>query len=510
MLKGGLTFFRKAHIARIMCVLAFVFCVACLSGCSLVEGGSQGDEAVAAEKETMNCWTCSLFELAFRVVNSMSTSIMASVANSAVGLLAVCYGLWLAIYILKYVSSLQEPDTAAFWKGLAVQAFMATLAAGMLRDLASGSSSSVIKMLAEPIFSGFVDTGLMIINASGSDLPCSPGGTPESGMVCLVGALQEKLNVTVGISYLSLIAGPTIFVMMVGAGIYCVSIFMMVYFPVLLLDCVFRYCILIAMLPLMVVGFCFKVTRDFASQGGKILVEIGLAVVGMCVFTAVTVQIIHKYIDEFIPYVRNPLYFLDDPSQFEKVIYGPGITGLIFVILFLIYFADVILDLMGMFSLGGVGGLGKTAQSTYGGIKGMAKTGVKAAKFGVNRGLRKADKAAKNTKERLEEKQKNGEQLSDKEKKQLEMANEHLMDRGHLAVDKNGGLHRTASYDAMSKSGLRNWAKGVAQDWNSGPMDQSVDRHDHTPEKDFLQSYDRDYAPNIVTDDYAGDVESNR
>ncbi len=495
MLKCGLTFFKKAHITRIMCVLAFVLCLACLSGCSLVEGGSQGDEAVAAEKETMRCWTCSLFELAFRVVNSMSTSIMASVAGSAVGLLAVCYGLWLALYILKYVSSLQEPDTAAFWKGLAVQAFMATLVAALLNDMKAGPASLVVGGFVDPIFSGFVDTGLMIINASGADLPCSPGGSPESGMVCLVGALQEKLNVTVGISYLSLIAGPTIFVMMVGAGIYCVSIFMMVYFPVLLLDCVFRYCILIAMLPLMVVGFCFKATRDFASQGGKILVEIGLAVVGMCVFTAVTVQVIHKYIVEFIPYVRDPLYLLDDPSRFEKVIYGPGITGLIFVILFLIYFADVILDLMGMFSLG-VGGLGKTAQGTYGGVKGIAKTGVKAAKFGVNRGLRKADKAAKNTKERLEakqaEKQKNGEELSDKEKKQLGMANEHLQDRGHIAKGKDGEMHTTQSYNAIGKSGLRNWARGVAQDWNSGPLDQSVARHDHEKSNTAGDGYKED------------------
>ena len=478
MLKGGLTFFKKVHITRIMCVLAFVFCLTCLSGCSMIEGGSQGDEAVAAEKETMNCWTCSLFELAFRVVNSMSSSIMASVAGSAVGLLAVCFGLWLALYILKYVSSLQEPDVAAFWKGLAVQAFMATLVAALLNDMKAGPASLVFGGFVDPIFSGFVDTGLMIINASGADLPCSPGGTSESGMLCLVAALQEKLNVTVGISYLSIIAGPTIFVIMVGAGIYCVSIFMMVYFPVLLLDCVFRYCILVAMLPLMVVGFCFKATRDFAAQGGKILVEIGLAVVGMCVFTAVTVQVIHKYIDEFIPYVRNPLYFLDDPSQFERVIYGPGITGLIFVILFLIYFADVILDLMGMFS-GGVGGLGKTAQGTYQGVKGIAKTGVKAAKFGVNRGLRKADKMAKNTKERLEEKQKRGENLSDKEKKQLSAANEHLQDRGHMAKGKDGKMHTTQSYNAIGKSGLRNWAKGVAQDWNSGPLDQSVARHDH-------------------------------
>ncbi len=483
MVKQKRLLLQKDRIARIVCVLLFVFCLTCLSGCSLVSGGSQGNEAVNAEKETMSCWTCSLFELAFRVIDSMSVNLMASIADSSVSLLGVCYALWLAIYILKYVSAMNAPDTGAFWKGLAVQTFFVTLGAGMLRDLGSGSSSSVIEMITDPIFTGFVDTGLMIINASGLSFSCPSQGSPEAGMVCLISALQGKLNVSVGISYLSIVAGPTIFVIMVGAGIYCVSIFMMLYFPVLLLDCVFRYCILIALLPLIVVAFCFKITRGFAKQGGQIMVEIGLAIVGMCVFTAVTVEVIHQYIDEFIPYVRNPLYFLDDPSSMDKVMNGPGITGLIFVILFLIYFADVILDLMGMFSEG-AGGLGKTAQSTYSGVKNLSKTGMQAARFGINRGMRIKDKKAIKDREKLMKKQGSGKELTDKEKKKLEKANDRLSDRGFLATDRKGNLHKTQAYDNLNKGkGLRNWAKGIGEDWHSNPMRSSLDRRDHSANK---------------------------
>ncbi len=501
MLKQGMTALKKAHIARILCMLFFVVCLISLSGCTAFEINSQGNEAVNAEKQTMSCWTCSYFELAFRVADSMSTSMVASIAKSALSLLAVGYGLWLAIYILKYVSAMHEPDVGAFWKGLAVQTFFVVLGTGMLGDLTSGSSSSVIKMIIDPIFTGFVDAGLMIINASGLSFSCPSQGSPNAGMVCLITALQGKLNTMVGISYMSVLLGPTVFIVLIGIGIYCVSIYMMLYFPVLLLDCVFRYCFLIALTPLMVVGYCFKSTRSFANKGGTMLVEIGLAIVGMCVFTAVTVEVVHKYIDTFLPFAKNPLFLLDDPAAFERVIYGPGMTGLIFVIIFLIYFADVILDLMKLFS-GGVGGLGKTAAATYNGVKGIGQMAGKVAKFGVNRAMRKADMAAKNKKEALDAKvKKDGyDKLSDKEKKQLDAANEHLMDRGYLARDKDGhmsqgpgaNLHATQAYDNLGKGGLRNFAAGVASDWN-GSMMNDESRHDHSQNK--------------VSDNYKGEVD---
>ncbi len=503
MLQNAITFLKKAPLTRIFGVLAFVLCLTCLSGCSLFEGGSQGEEAVAAEKETMSCWTCSMFELLFKAVNALSTTVLASVARSSISFLAVCYGLWLAIFILQYVASMQEPDVKAFWKGLGVQTFWVVAGVGMLGDLASGSSSSFLKLIADPIFTGFVNTGLTIISSSGADIPCSAGGTPESSMICLVGALQEKLNITIGISFLALTVGPTIFIIIVGAGIYCVSIIMMVYFPILLLDCVARYCILIAVMPLCVVAYCFKSTRDFGSKFMGLLVEIGLGIVGMCVFIAVTVEIIHKYIDTFIPYIRTPLIFMDDPSEFERVIMGPGITGLIFVFLFLFYFADVILDLMALFSQG-AGGLGSTAKSTVGGVKSFARLGGKVAKFGINRGMRKLDKASQKTKEALENKVASGQQLTDKEKERLRDANDHLRDRGFLAEDRQGNLHKTKAYNDLKKKGLRNFASGIARDWNSGPMSQSAERHDHTPRKTFGD--DRDYQPNVVADGYKGEV----
>ena len=505
MLKSKITFLRRLNIAHVLRVIAILLCLAFLTACDeAMENNTQGAEASAMEQETMSCWTCSLFELAFTVVNKMTKSVIGSIANSAISLLGVCYLLWLALYLLKYIASMKEGEAQAFWKGLAVQTFFVTLGAGMLGDLARGSSSSVVSLITEPIFSGFVDTGLMIIKASGGKLPCGPGGTPDSGMICLITALQGKLNQLVGVAYLALRAGPTIFIMLVGAGIYVVSLYMMVYFPILLLDCIFRYCIVIAMLPLSIVAYCFSSTRDIAAKTAKLLVEIGLAIVGMCVFIAVVVEVIDLYVKEYLLFVKKPYELLNDPSSFEEAMTGPGITGMIYIIIFLLTFAGLILDLMSKFSCA-AGGLGKVAGRTFheakGAAKGAAKLGGKAAKFAVNRGMRKLDKSAKNTKEALEKKKASGQALTDKEQKQLNAANDHLMDRGFLARDKDGhlsqdkgaNLHKTAAYDKLGNKGLRNFVRGLSEDWNS-PVTRNPARHDHQ-------------HANKVTDGYEGKVE---
>lgn len=481
MLKTLMTFLKKGLNARVLCVLALVLLPVFLSGCSEVSDGSQGEEAARVEKETMECWLCPLFEMGFNIADQFSKSLVQSVSKSAVSLLGVGFGLWLAIFILKFVGSMKEPDTYQYWRELASQAFLATLVAAMLRDLGAGSGSSVLKMIVEPVFSGFVDTGLMIINASGSDLPCSPGGGPKSGMICLITALQTKLNISIGFSYLAIIAGPTIFVILTGAGIYLVSLWMMIYFPLLLLDCVVRYCIIVAMLPLCLTAFCFKATRNFSAKGMEMLVQIGFGTVGMCVFCAVTVEVIKKYMDAYLPYMTHPLDMLSDPSLFQNAIFGPGIIGLIFIFTFLIFFADVLLDLMQSFS-GGAAGLGKTAAGTYGGIKQGAQLAKKVGKFAANRGLRHWSRKDLKTKEALEAKKASGQVLSKDEQKRLNHANEKLQDSGYLAKGADGKLHETAAYNDLKNSahnGIRNWAAGVAQDWNSGPLSQSLDRHDH-------------------------------
>ncbi len=478
MLKGFALFFKQYRITRVVSLLLLVLLTVSLTGCAGVEPKSQGEEAAKAEQAASHCWTCSLFELAFDAAEGASEQITSSIATSSISLLAVCYGLWLAIFILKFISSVKELETSDFWKGLAIQTFWVTLCAAMLRDLANGSSSSIINMIINPIFASFVDVGLMIINASGLDIPCSPGGSSESGLLCLVAALQEKLNLTIGFALLGVYLPVTVYIILISLGIWCVSCYMMLYLPVLLLDCVFRYGILLCLTPLILVAYAFKSTRSIGNKAMAILMELGFAIVGMCVFVAVTVEVVNMYIFRFIPFVRAPGSFVGNPVGLYEKMMGPGITGLIFVMLFLIYFGQVILELMGMFS-GGVGGIGQTAAATYSATKGIAKNAGKLAKFGINRKMRKNDQKSKQEKEALDKKKAaNGGKLSDKEELRLGDLNNRLQNRGYLAKDSKGQLQETQAYKNLGDNRIRTWASGIAEDWHSSRSQQNENRRD--------------------------------
>ena len=518
MLKKWRTFFKKFYVTRVTCALMLVSNIMFVSGCaSEMSPKNTGEEATRIEQMTEGCWTCSMFQKVYQAANSAAGGVVPSVAKSAVGLVAVGYGLWLAVFILKYVSSLQEPDVGAFWKTLATRTFWLVLGVALLRDLASGGSASALKMFAEPVFSGFVDAGLAIVQGTGGEVSCSPGGGAESGLLCLVKALEEKLNFGAGISLMGVFLGPTIFVMLIGLIVFIISLILMIYLPILMLDGVFRYGIALCMLPLAVAAYIFVPTRNFTGKVASLFLEIGFYIMGMCAFAACAVQIIHDYIDRFLPFVKNPLFFIGNPNELERVLCGPGMTGLIFLGFFLVLFGEVIGDFMRAIS-GGAGGMGNTAKGAIGAVKNTAALAKKAANFGFNTVQRYKDRKAA-----LLYKDKN----ADKNSKEYKAATDRLKRRGYLAYAKNnkassfgervfgdktsgalndwkkgqnalgkdasgthGVLLTTKAFDNLTRNddmkgpfkGIRRLANNlddISQDWNQSALSQSDARHDH-------------------------------
>ena len=487
MLRAWRTFFRRFHITRGVCMLLLVFGLAAVAGCSSETAPqNKGTEAANTEKMTRSCWTCPMFTAAYRVAMDASGKIVPQVSRSAIGLVGVGYALWLAVFILKYVASLQEPDVGSFWKTLGVQTFWVLMGTALLRDLASGGGASAIKMFAEPVFSGFVNAGLAIVQGT-SDVPCAPGGSGGSGLECLVNALQQKLNFSAGISAVAIFMGPSVFVVLVGVIVFIVSVILMIYLPLLLLDTVFRYAIALCMLPLAVTAYIFTPTRSFTGKVAKLFTEIGFYVVIMCAFAAACVQIISAYIDRFLPFVKNPLIFLGNVDALERVLFGPGITGLIFLCFFLVLFGGVIADFSKALS-GGAGGMGNNVRGAAGAVKNAAALAKKVANLGINKVKRAKDKKAARD---LESK--------DEDSKEYKEAARRLQNRGYLAKGKDGRLHATQSYDNLTRNdhmkgpmkGVRRMLNNMADlrtDWNQGVMDQSFARHDHEANK--VSSYD--------------------
>ena len=496
MTKAYRLYLQKFKIAQIVCMLFIALSVFALTGCTEETTSNQGPGQAANHEEAMRgCLVCPLFKITYEAINKVAQTTVPAVAKGVLPVMAVGYGLVLALFIMKYIGSLVNPDVGAFWKGLAEQTFWAGLGAALLVAMGNNSSDSLLYMFADAVFSGFVDAGLTIIQATGIDVGgCAPSGDAETGLLCLIKALQEKLTVSPGIALLAifLCPGPAL---IMGIFILITSLMLMVYLPVQLLDGVFRYGIAMCMLPLATAAYVFKPLRDFTKKVVKMFLEIGIAVVTMCVFAAACVQILKDYIDQYLPFFSDPLSLVTDLKALERAIFGPGMIGLIFLCFFLMCFAEVILDFAGALS-NGAGGLGKGVSNVKNSAKAVTNAGRTIGRFGKNRLDRRAakrDKAlldeahkaggADKVAERIEKTQ--GSQAAEKYKARMELAQDRMSDRGFIAKGPDGKMHKTKAYEELgNKSGslfkraVRS-SRAFLQDIGKGGGEQDKARRKH-------------------------------
>lgn len=469
MAKGRKRFWREC--AKFLCMMLIIAFTCMLSACGDdegmevmddVQGKEGGVQTVNAKKMGDSCWVCPLFQLAMETSEQMYKKLIPEVASGALPLLGVIYGLWLAVRVLKYVGSMNEPNQPEFWKDIGKQTFWAAMGAAMLNQI------NWCADFVQGVFSGFVDFGVAVVSdlpISGGNISC-PQGNPKGAFICLLTAMQKKLNVGQDVSLLSMVFGDFVTIIM-GVGGYVMSIVMGLYFPMLLMDGVFRMSLVMAFLPLGVVSLCFQCLRSYVGKIVTAIISIGLQIVGLSIFVAMAAGVLNKYMEEYEPMLKNPMGFLNNVAAIAKFVDGsPGLIGFIFVCFFLILFAGVIMDIMAAF-----GGL--SPSNVMGGavlaMRGTAQTMQKFAQYGVNRANRIKDRKAKATIEAA----KRGEKV---DAAKLSQAKNRMEDRGFLQKDKNGNLQKTNAYDNLDKRGARAFLGRVQQDWQSGGGAQTASR----------------------------------
>lgn len=456
---------------KILCVALIVAFTCLLSACDNeenktmledIQGSAGGAEAVKAKMVGKSCWVCPLFQLAMDTSEQMYKELIPKVASGAVPVLGVIFGLWLAVRTLKLVGSMAEPEIPAYWKDVGTRLFWTAMGAAMLYNI-----MWVVDFI-QGLFTGFVDFGVAVVTTlpiPGGNISC-PQGDPKSSFICLLTAMQEKLNVGQDVSLLAIVFG-NFTAIVIGVGGYVMSIVMGLYFPILLMDGVFRMGLVMAFLPLGVVGLCFPFLSQYAGKLVSALMSIGLQIVGLSIFIAMAAGVLYKYIEDFVPEVKEWSTFLNNALLLNEFFDGsPGVFGFIFVCAFLLLFAGVIMDIMATF-----GGL--SPSNMVGGavmaMRNVAKRAQQIATFASNRASRARDNDAKKTIEAA----KRGENV---DKAKLEKAKSRMEDRGYMKRDDQGNLKETEAYQNLNKGGARAFLGNIATDMQVSGGNQTMNR----------------------------------
>lgn len=296
-------------------LLVIIFAVLALSACGddYVGGEScttkEACDQCKAEGKVCNdvsdsfCLGCVILDMMYDAVGDNVMKLHTEFSQASMAIVMMGFAIWLALRLLKFVSSMTEANVSEVWNEILRKAFICLLCGA----LAANPQNLIyaINTLIIPVYLAFLDLGIQILNNaltsdSGSStkvitvfdqnitvnsagLTCklegsaaiTAGGFPPSikeAMGCIIRALKEYLSMGGQIAFdvMSRAKG--------GLGLIGVimGLVMMLFFKIVnigfvfyLVDTIFQMGIIIMLLPLYIVSYAFGPTRKWATMGFK-------------------------------------------------------------------------------------------------------------------------------------------------------------------------------------------------------------------------------------------------
>ena len=241
------------------------------------------------------CLGCSLLQLMYDAASKHVMSMHASLTGGAMAVMMVGFSIWLALRLLKFVSSVTETNAGEVWNEIVRKAFVC-LVCGLLAS-SSGGLLFVMNTLIFPLYRAFMELGVAILNNSlSSDPPttftvfgstlqvsdvnlhCSIEGdfraSEENGfppslikaMVCMMRMVSGYLNIGSEIAFESMRQTSAVMGTVMGIVLYAFFWVVKVGFSFYLVDMIFQMSIIILLLPLYVMSYAFGPTQSWAKK----------------------------------------------------------------------------------------------------------------------------------------------------------------------------------------------------------------------------------------------------
>ncbi len=359
---------RKFDIIKILRTVAMFSLVFLLFACgnnndvntavNTGNGEPTSTEQIVAENN--DCWAAAIVGTIYETTGRLAMSMYSHLTQGAMALMMVAFAVWLSFRIIKHVSSFAEESPAEVWTEVA-RKFFVCFVCGLLASSPEGVLF-VLNSIIFPVYNAFLELGSAMTGASihkdmGSslssifnrilgvsgaefDVPVDckadvlgkaelsggfPSG-PQKMMECLTCAVNKKLNLGIGLGWEVI---TQFGVMAFVCGLLLVVVFCLVKlgFSLYLIDSIFRFAMMVIILPLLIMSYAFKATKNWAKIGFLTILNSGAFM--MCI--ALVMMIIFGTIDRVI--TEEQAAFADKDSLAD--------VSVPFIILLLIAFLTV-------------------------------------------------------------------------------------------------------------------------------------------------------------------------
>lgn len=277
-----------------------------LSGCSnkvkgafdLGEGSSTSasspeDAANAGDPaQGIDCWQGEVLNILYDVIGGTIMTQYDNISRGSLSVMMLAFAIWVALRLLKFVSSVTESSPSEVWNEIVKKAFICIVCSFFAYS--SGTLLYLINSFLFPIYGAFLEFGSQILDLSQTqvqsvqvfgetitfnvnDVSCEVVGDTkatlngfppayQNTMNCMICTLVDKLRLGRQMALLAMsMKGilPWLTGLLVFALFYVVGFGFVFY----LVDSIFRFGMMILMLPIFVMAYAFGPTKKWTGIG---------------------------------------------------------------------------------------------------------------------------------------------------------------------------------------------------------------------------------------------------
>ena len=304
-----------------------------LSSCSKDGIVEQMDDPEAEAEQMQGCWQEGIIEDLYLVMGQTAMGLYKEITKGAMAAVMVGFAIWFAFRLLKFTGSVAEENAGQLWNDILRKMFVCFFC-----GLIASSTDNLLYLINTfifPIYNAFLELGSRIlsevakndtissVNVLGwklvikKNVMCLAEGSKDatlSGfptstltmMQCMICSINERLTLGYNIAFRVFQAPgfmPTVnaLILMICFTIVKVS------FVFYLIDNIFKFAVIVIMLPILVMVYPFK--DGWAKYGFKTILTSSAFMMAIAVMIAMALMAIIQIIDQ------NPAIF--DPEDKE-------------------------------------------------------------------------------------------------------------------------------------------------------------------------------------------------
>ncbi len=268
------------------------FCKSGLLWCMILLLGACGKDnscspvAKLADYDTSECTLCSIFKVVFNTVSSIAADANRVFTQPVIILTSVGFAVWLAVFVLRYLATMETRDIKDVFQELLVKGFQVVLVVVILNFGANRFYEWLINPVyltvlkaAETASDGGIPNGNEYIDTiDTSGIKSFPGGLPaDMGKAILKTMTSIENNVlqikAFGSSltcyswekrFLGII--PNFSLLLSGGFFWLLATAMIIILPFLMIDAVFQLGVALALLVPAIGGYPFRATKIYSKK----------------------------------------------------------------------------------------------------------------------------------------------------------------------------------------------------------------------------------------------------